>query len=214
MEDYSPDDRRTEIEGRLAETREKIKKTQDTIDAGGDFDALLQLLKRLSKQEAQFKRQLEAEHAKRNAPVATDAQREAASITQRMAGLEGDELRALREQLRVRIRQLCKHIRVWIDGDRIRRACVADVEFADGKHRMFVVRTDRGKPTITAGTDAPVSTARFDFDRITKRLLDNAALGAAGDNHATRPVLPLEKSLYDLARPKTVVVHVAGTLPA
>lgn len=154
------------LTGRLAEVRERIIKTQKAIDESGNFDAMLSLLKRLSGQEASLTVELEEARSKRNAPVGGEVVAEVSDLTAKLEKLDGEELRSARERLRSRITLLCRRIRVWIGGKRNEKVCIADVEFMDNKHRVFAVRTERGKPTAAAGTPQPVNPTRLNIERL------------------------------------------------
>jgi hypothetical protein len=178
LEDDSREDGTVEIEGRLAEVQARIAKTQAAIDTGGNFDALLALLKRLGENEKQLKAELESSRSANNTKI-TDAANEVRNIRSQLCKLSGEELRVVRERLRTRIAQLCQRIRVWIDGDRVRRVCLTHVEFKNGWHRMFAIRTERGKPHIVVGTKGQVNPSRFNPRRV-EASLRSLLVGATG----------------------------------
>ena len=179
-------DRTTELTGRIAEKQRQIDRTKAKAAAAGDdaTDELLDLIQIYGLQKRRLEIELATERSNRHGPAVGEAQRDVQDIYRLMKTLTGEELRAIREQLRTKISLLCRKIRVYIDGNRVRRYCLAWVALADGTHRVFAIRTERNRPTVTTGLPKAVKSS--DIDAHTIRYLigltDSVAAKLKGGN--------------------------------
>lgn len=155
LEDFRPVN--VNGEERLTEVRQRIQKVEKQLRGEGDFDRWLRLLKDLESEE----RRITDELQRRNEPLLIDAARDIGKLYQQMEAAPLNARLAYRARLRTRILPLVKSIRLWIDGTNIRRICIAEVGFADGKFRWLAIRKDRGEEAQSCGTLEPVNEVRI-----------------------------------------------------
>lgn len=179
LSESKADDRRDEIAGRLAETRQQIAKVNARMGDGGNFDRLLDLLANLSEQESELKAELEVEESKAAGATPAEAVKDIAAMFKKMDRLKGTELRDFRERLSSRIRSAVKLVKVYTYGgdSTVKRVIVADVFLSDGSRRIFAIRKDRNKEPIFMalihgdgeGRFEPLDETLIDFDHIGER---------------------------------------------
>jgi hypothetical protein len=82
------------------------------------------------------------------------------------------QLYALRLKIRAQIQQLVRAITLHTYGTVTKRLAIARVELANGLVKMFVVRRERYRDTVSIGTTWPLQSLRFNPERLANRLID------------------------------------------
>ncbi|MEX2215992.1 MAG: recombinase family protein [Phycisphaeraceae bacterium] len=166
------------LQGQLEETRKKIRQVEkqlETAEAGGGFSRLMTLLTKLEGIEVAQQAAIEAEQAKRATPTATGAD---IAMIAKLATikpdtiLEGSEDNAsmVREKLKQAVATVVKSIELYTySSNRIRRIGVASVTLADGAKRIFAMRVERKKETLSASNNVRY-TGTVDFAKLGKAL--------------------------------------------
>jgi len=155
-----------ELEGRLAELQMKIQKVNAQLMAMGsdNFDRGLELLGKLNENEQTLKAELELEKARHHKPHASTAA--IAELVDKVKGMgEGEQLE-VRERIRSAIHAAVNSIRCFPYADGMLRLTLCDIELADGKHRIFGLRTKRGEQSFSFGLPLRFDALPFDIDQL------------------------------------------------
>lgn len=172
-----------EIEHQLNDIRKRIGKVEKAIEDGSDFERMLKLLSKMSKEEEGLVNELNSEKSKNSAPSFSETKNEIQGIVNKLNNLEGLELRNIREQLRSKIAQVVNQIKVHHYGGKSAqiRVCVAEIEFKTGDKRVFVLKKIRSSEPISVAA----TNRKIDFDRVGEAVL------TAEDREAVRKAIKL-----------------------